>query len=236
MAGAPIQSHHVNVLGTPEASDALLIICAKRLGIHLHFYSQPAEFIKSSLESPPDFLIIDLDCYAEIGRLQSELLRGGHQSVIIAIASDLNVETAIQLVQSGTLTLLQKPVQESQLEVQLRKALELSKQERELRTSYASFLDRLAALSPRQREVFWSVIDGLQTKAIAFKLNVSVRLIELERARLLKIFESESTAEMAFKIGEQLMIGRTLSADHQPHFFRLRSTAESNPPLPPEDY
>ena len=234
MAGVPTQSHHVNVLGTPEASDALLITCAKSLGVHLHFYWQPAEFVKASITSPPEFLIVDLDCYSEVAQLQSELLRGGYQSVIIAIAFDLNVETAIQLMQSGTLMLLQKPVQEIQLEGELRKALGLSKQEREMRNRYASFLERLAALSPRQREVFWSVIDGQQTKAIAFKLNVSVRLVELERARLLKIFEAESTAAMAFKIGEQLMIGRTLSANHQPHFLRLRSTAESNQPLSPD--
>ena len=235
MAGAPTESHHVNVLGTPEASDVTLIVCAKRLGIHLHFYHQPIEFIEAALENPPDFLIIDLDCFSDATNLQLELKREGCRSIIIAIASGLNVENAIQLMEGGALTLLQKPVQESQLEGYLRKAIELSNQDRELRTNYAGFVEKLTALSPRQRDVFWSVIDGQQSKTIAFKLSVSVRLIELERARLLKIFGAESTAELAFKVGELLMVGRTLSGDRQPHFLRLRSTVKSHPPRPPDE-
>ncbi len=230
----PTRLNTANVLSNQDKLDATLILCAKRLDIELRFFSRLADVLSASLESPPDCLVIDLDSISNTADLQLQLtLMDGH-SVVIAIASDIDVDMANHLMESGVLNLLKKPLEGSHLENCLREAVKLSEQKRELQAAYANFQMKQTALTARQRDILWSVLDGLPTKAIAAKLDVSNRLVELERARLLKIFESESTTELAFKVGELLMLERTLTHRHQPHLSRLRASAMSNPPWAPD--
>ncbi len=47
-------------------------------------------------------------------------------------------------------------------------------------------LERLPLLSPREREVLSLVTTGLTSKAIAYRLDVSHKTVEVHRARIMK--------------------------------------------------
>ena len=68
-------------------------------------------------------------------------------------------------------------------------------------------LHRLQRLTPGEHEVLRLLIDGKSNKTIAAELNVSVRTIEVRRAKLMKKMKAESLAEL---------IRLTLAAD--PHY------------------
>jgi two-component system response regulator FixJ len=44
---------------------------------------------------------------------------------------------------------------------------------------------RIAALSPREREVLDALVEGHANKVIAYDLGISVRTVEVHRARML---------------------------------------------------
>jgi DNA-binding NarL/FixJ family response regulator len=52
------------------------------------------------------------------------------------------------------------------------------------------------ALSPREREVFQLVAEGLRTKEIAAKLGIGTKTVDTHRARLMKKLGAGSTAEL----------------------------------------
>lgn len=53
-----------------------------------------------------------------------------------------------------------------------------------------------AALSPREREVFQLVAEGLRTKEIAARLGIGTKTVDTHRARLMKKLNCGSTAEL----------------------------------------
>jgi DNA-binding CsgD family transcriptional regulator len=55
--------------------------------------------------------------------------------------------------------------------------------------------NKTAALSPREREVLDGLVAGKPNKAIAYDLGISVRTVEVHRARMLERLGTRSTAE-----------------------------------------
>ncbi len=224
MPREPILTSSLYILGPPSTANCPLVACAKQLKVQLRFFSQVTDFLSEVLNEPPDCLVLDLDSFSNAIELQAELTRRGCRAVVIATATELDVDTVLGVMEQGALTVLKKPLQAADCEHYLRGAIALARQDRELQFAYSSFEEKQATLTSRQREVLWLVLDGLPTKTIAAKLDVSNRLVELERARLLRIFEAESTTELALKVGEFLMLQRTMAHRVAPHFSKLRST------------
>ena len=209
-----------------DSSSEALDTCCRRLGLQLRIFSQTSDFLAESLIQIPDCLIIDLDRVVAATSLLSELGKRGYSGVIIAAASELDVATAVEVMERGCLTILKKPLETARLELYLKQAVELVQQHKELQARYLSFLEKQSGLTSRQCEILWGVLNGQPTKAIALKLDISNRLVELERSRLLKTFDAESTTELALRVGEFLALQRTLAPQHGPHFARLRASAE----------
>jgi two-component system response regulator FixJ len=55
--------------------------------------------------------------------------------------------------------------------------------------------DRIASLSPRERQMLSALMEGHASKVIAFELGISVRTVELHRAHLLDRLKVCTTAE-----------------------------------------
>jgi FixJ family two-component response regulator len=63
---------------------------------------------------------------------------------------------------------------------------------------------RVAALTPREYEVFTLVIQGLLNKQIAYELGISEKTVKVHRARVMEKMEVPSVAELvhlAEKVG-----------------------------------
>jgi FixJ family two-component response regulator len=57
--------------------------------------------------------------------------------------------------------------------------------------------DRIASLSPSERQLLSALMEGHASKVIAFALGISVRTVELHRAHLLDRLKVRTTAEAA---------------------------------------
>ena len=57
-----------------------------------------------------------------------------------------------------------------------------------------------AELTPREREVAASLLDGLTSKEIGKTLSISHRTVEIYRARLMRKFKASTTADLVHKL------------------------------------
>ena len=55
--------------------------------------------------------------------------------------------------------------------------------------------ERIARLSPREREVLDALVEGASNKVIAFDLGLSVRTVEVHRARMMERLGTRQLAE-----------------------------------------
>jgi two-component system response regulator DctR len=61
----------------------------------------------------------------------------------------------------------------------------------------ASVTRRLAELTERERSVMRLVVDGLPNKLVADQLDISVRTVEVHRARVFDKMEVKSAVELS---------------------------------------
>jgi two-component system response regulator FixJ len=64
----------------------------------------------------------------------------------------------------------------------------------------ADAVRRVATLSPREREVLYGLMDGRPNKVIAHHLGISVRTVEVHRARMMERLGTRQLAD-ALRLG-----------------------------------
>jgi two-component system response regulator DctR len=116
---------------------------------------------------------------------------------VIFLTGHADVPTAVSAVKRGAFDFVEKPFSNNALVDRVEQALQQSthalgqRQQRVLRDQ------RLLGLTEREREVMRQVIDGRANKLIADALDISVRTVEVHRARVFEKMGVKSAVELA---------------------------------------
>ena len=116
---------------------------------------------------------------------------------VIFLTGHGDVATAVAAVQHGAFDFVEKPFSDNALVDRIEQALARSAEAIRLRQRRAQLARRLAGLTAREREVMELVVAGRPNKLIADALAISVRTIEVHRARLFDKMGVASAVELA---------------------------------------
>nr|WP_231638237.1 LuxR C-terminal-related transcriptional regulator [Piscinibacter sakaiensis] len=116
---------------------------------------------------------------------------------VIFLTGHGDVPTAVAAVKRGAFDFVEKPFADNALVDRVEQALLQSAAALAQRRSRAAIGRRLAEITEREREVMRLVIDGRPNKLIADELNISVRTVEVHRARVFEKMEVKSAVELA---------------------------------------
>lgn len=120
-----------------------------------------------------------------------------HRLPAIMITGHGDVPMAVQAMKAGALDFIEKPFNESDLRASVERALE---QSRDLDKSLAwreTAANRIAVLTPRQRQIMDLVLAGHPSKNIAADLGISQRTVETHRASIMKKTGAKSLPALA---------------------------------------
>jgi two-component system response regulator FixJ len=136
------------------------------------------------------------------------LIERGAQLPVIYMSGHADVPLAVRAMQKGAVTLLEKPFDDEALEAALESAFAAAARrgapaaapaapaEGPRTEAHARFAAREASLTPREREVLGFVIQGIYNKNIADRIGLSIKTVELYRARGMAKMEARSVAEL----------------------------------------
>jgi len=116
---------------------------------------------------------------------------------VIFLTGHGDVPTAVAAVKGGAFDFVEKPFSNNALVDRIVLALEASGTELQRRRAQQTAGRTLAALTEREREVMRLVIDGRPNKLIADVLGISVRTVEVHRARVFEKMNVRSAVELA---------------------------------------
>jgi two-component system response regulator DctR len=116
---------------------------------------------------------------------------------VIFLTGHGDVPTAVAAVKRGAFDFVEKPFSDNALVDRVVQALEISGQTLLRQRDQQAVRRRLAELTERERDVMQCVIDGLANKLIADQLNISVRTVEVHRARVFEKMDVKSAVELA---------------------------------------
>jgi two-component system response regulator DctR len=121
---------------------------------------------------------------------------------VIFLTGHGDVPTAVAAVKRGAFDFVEKPFSNNALVDRIEQALAASAAELARRREQRALARRTADLTEREAEVMRLVIDGRPNKLIADALGISVRTVEVHRARVFEKMNVKSAVELANRLRE----------------------------------
>lgn len=124
--------------------------------------------------------------------------RGLSQAMpVIFLTGHADVPTAVDMVKRGAFDFCEKPFSDNALVDRIEEALRQSADVMAAQRARNLLRARLAELTERERDVMGLVARGMPNKLIADQLAISVRTVEVHRARVFDKMEVKSAVELA---------------------------------------
>ncbi|MES2243821.1 MAG: response regulator [Pseudomonadota bacterium] len=116
---------------------------------------------------------------------------------VIFLTGHADVPTAVDAVKRGAFDFCEKPFSDNVLVDRIEQALMQSAAALADRSKHTSLQARLEGLTERERDVMALVVEGLPNKLVADQLDISVRTVEVHRARVFDKMQVKSAVELA---------------------------------------
>jgi two-component system, LuxR family, response regulator DctR len=116
---------------------------------------------------------------------------------VIFLTGHADVPTAVDSVKRGAFDFCEKPFSDNALVDRIEQALVRSAQTLQSLRAKQDLQHNLADLTERERDVMHLVVEGLPNKLIADQLDISVRTVEVHRARVFDKMNVKSAVELA---------------------------------------
>lgn len=172
-----------------------ILRCLTSAGIEAVGYESAESFLRAFDPRRPGCVVLDLRLPGEDGlALQSRLCGGEDAATVLFISGHGDVSSAVRAFRGGATDFLQKPFGEETLLAAVELSLERDAQLRRRREQRGVFDQRADRLTPRERELLDLLLADGSTKAIATRLSISPRTVELHRQRVLRKMEVGSVS------------------------------------------
>ena len=116
---------------------------------------------------------------------------------VIFLTGHADVPSAVAAVKSGAFDFCEKPFSDNALVDRIEQALRHSASALAERSQSSGLQSRLDGLTDRERDVMRLVVGGLPNKLVADQLDISVRTVEVHRARVFDKMGVKSAVELA---------------------------------------
>jgi len=168
-----------------------------RAGYKVHLYGSGVEFLKLAKAAPKGCVLLDVRMPEMDGlQVQAVMADRGINMPVIVLTGHGDVTIAVQAMKAGAVEFLEKPFEKAALLAALERAFARLERkdnreldEREART-------RIAALTPREREILEGLAKGYPNKTIAYDLGCSSRTVEVHRASLMLKLDVHSLSDL----------------------------------------
>ncbi|MDC8784709.1 response regulator transcription factor [Roseateles koreensis] len=184
----------------PDVRDALSFLLGSR-GLRVQsFASGPAllAHLDARAAPPQGVFLLDVRMEPMTGtRLHDELLARRLRNPVLFLTGHGDIPMVVDALKKGAFDFLEKPYSDNALADRLLHALSVDAAMHAGDAQAAERQARLASLTEREREVMLLVAAGKLNKVVADELHISMRTVEVHRARVFSKLGIRSAAELA---------------------------------------
>jgi two-component system, LuxR family, response regulator FixJ len=187
----------VHVIDDDEGVREGLCALLEAKGFTAHPHASCEEFLNHFSADATLCIVSDLRMPGMGGLdLQANLLAKGVDLPFIVITGHGDVSSAVRALKSGAADFIEKPI-DGKLFVAAIERAAVARRAAKTRLQVAGLVqEKIAALTPRERDVLRHLVEGNPNKIIAHQLSISPRTVENHRARLMVKMQADSVAEL----------------------------------------
>lgn len=166
-------------------------------------FTSAVDFLQGAQLDEVACLITDVQMPAVTGaELLQRLREIDSPMATIVVTGVADVPMAVALMESGAVTLLEKPYDQSALLNAVSRALSASEKEWQTQLAERTIGERLDTLSDEEQQVMQFMLAGEPNKAISSKLDMSMRTVDRRRQAILRKMQVQSLPELAMLVGK----------------------------------
>jgi two-component system response regulator FixJ len=159
-------------------------------------FDRPEAFLAAAKTFKTGCVLLDVRLPGMSGLdVQAQLLKMRSDLAVIVVTGQGDIQTAVRAMKAGATDFLEKPYSDHALlgsiETTFRNETHADR-DRDI----ADAARRVATLSPRELEVLNGLLAGQPNKLIAYHLGISVRTVEVHRARMMERLGMHQLAEV----------------------------------------
>jgi FixJ family two-component response regulator len=167
-------------------------------------YASGTEFLENFEHARPGCVVLDLRLPQLSGQeVLKELGARRIRVPVIMITGHGDIPAAVTAMKAGAFDFLEKPYRGAVLIDCIRRAIAQDEHDSQVQSDRDVLLSRYETLTVDEKDVLWLTAEGKPDKAIAQRLDLSLRTIQLRRASVMKKLQAESRARL-IRLAEML--------------------------------
>ncbi|RIX27045.1 response regulator transcription factor [Sphingomonas edaphi] len=172
-----------------------LEIMLEACGYCVKSFNDPDVFLAARTELDPGVVLLDLRMPERSGLdVLNEMKDGSAGLPTVVITGHGRIDVAVKAIKLGAKDFIQKPFAEEELLTIIERELADIAQAQPGNTPASN--EALANLTPRERQVVMALAEGKPNKVIAHELDLSVRTVEMHRARAMNRLNCRTFADL----------------------------------------
>ena len=201
-----LQTPTVSIVDDDQQVRESLAALIQSMSLEVQCYASGREFLENYTADRGGCLVLDLRMPQLSGLEVIEILNARSIDIpVIMISGHGDIPAAVAAIKAGAIDFLEKPYRGTALIECVRRALERDANGREARAAKVKLIERYESLTGDEKQVLELTVAGKPDKAIALKLDLSLRTIQLRRASLMRKMQTHSRAAL---IGLALQLDR----------------------------
>jgi two-component system, LuxR family, response regulator FixJ len=170
-------------------------------------FDRPDVFLAAAKTFKTGCVLLDVRLPGMSGlEVQAQLHMMRNDLPVIVMTGEGDIHTAVRAMKAGAADFLEKPYSDHTLLTAIEAAF-ADEHRLNRDNEIEDAVRRIAILSPREGEVLDGLLAGQPNKLIAYQLGISVRTVEVHRARMMERLGLRQLAE-AIRLGVMAGLGR----------------------------
>jgi len=191
----------------PDVCDAIAMTL-KSAGFRAAVYTDPSAFLEDAPRLDAACILLDVRMPRVSGlEVQRALAAAGVETPVVFVSGHGDIPMAVTAVRAGALQFLEKPFHAEALLAAVRESAAEARRRGTARAAAEKLRARVAAMSPRERQVAEAVATGKSAEAIGRQLGLSRRTVEMHKLRAMRRLGAGSSSEMTRLIVEARAAG-----------------------------
>jgi FixJ family two-component response regulator len=194
---APVEQPLVLIVDDDERIRTALQELMLSVGIDSACFASTRELLDSDVPDRPGCLILDVRMPGSSGlEFQKHLAMNRDAKPIIFLTGHGDIPMTVSAMKAGAIDFLTKPVRDQTLLDAVSAGIARDIEQRASARIVKQHAERLATLTPRERQVLREVARGRLNKQIAFDLGISEITVKLHRGNVMRKMQAASVGEL----------------------------------------